>query len=108
MKITDLPASELGRIAAFFQAFFMIMLATILFLAYGIQILWFYQVTGLKLILAAAFVTLPSIASFILGLVAMIRNKDRNIAVVLSVIVGAVVLVFLTSLSAGVIFGKVC
>lgn len=100
--INNNPASEIGRIAVYFQAFFLIILATILFLAYGIQILWFYRLTGTKLILASAFITLPSITSLILGLIAMIKNKDRNIAVFFSIVVGASVVIFLVGLLAGV------
>lgn len=103
MKLNTAPAIELGWISVVFQTFFMVMLATILFFSYGIEVFVVNQLSAQSLLLGIAFVALPSVSSFIIGLVAMLKNKDRNLAVVSSVIIGGLVVLFLLSYFSGVL-----
>ena len=101
MKIDDSSITELGRISAFLQAMFLVFVATIMFLVYGIQVLWFYQLSSMKLILAGSFLLAPCLLSFFLGLIAIIKHKDRNSVVIFSAIIGAVVILLILSVLAG-------
>lgn len=103
MKLNTAPATELGWISVVFQTFFTVMLATILFFSYGIEVFVVNQLSAQSLLLGIAFVALPSVSSFIIGLVAMLKNKDRNLAVVSSVIIGGLVVLFLLSYFSGVL-----
>jgi hypothetical protein len=90
-KINFAPKTVLGKWSVWLNAFFLIVIITSVILVKVIGILSFddhwWDVTVL--------VFLASIAAFIVGIIATIKNKERSVLVYLSILLGIIVILFL-------------
>lgn len=86
-----MPKTRLGKWSVWLNAFFLIIIATSIILVNVLGILsyndhWWD---------ATALVFFASIAAFILGIIAIRKNKERSVSVYLSVIMGLLTILFL-------------
>ena len=89
MKISFLPTTKLGRIASILIIAFFIFVAVFLFL---IEV---FNQTGGKTFFSNPILTIPfllafacAVMSFVVSTIAVIGQKDRSIAVFISMIIG--------------------
>jgi len=86
------PQTKLGKWSVWLNAFFLIIIAASIFLVNVLGILSYddhwWDVT-------VPVVFFASIAAFILGIIAIIKNKERSVFVYASVIIGLLVILFI-------------
>lgn len=102
MKIPFKPLSKPGKYSVCFQIIFLIALAVILFLVFGVKALSFDQAPTFRFLgensLTWWDVTVPilgilSLFSFVTGITALAK-KDRSISLILSVLAGICTILF--------------
>ena len=86
------PQTKLGKWSVWLNVFFLIIIAASIFLVNVLGILSYddhwWDVT-------VPVVFFASIAAFILGIIAIIKNKERSVFVYASVIIGLLVILFI-------------
>jgi hypothetical protein len=92
MRLNFMPKTRLGKWSVWLNAFFLIIIAASIILVNVLGILSYddhwWDVT-------VPLVFLASITAFILGLIAIRKNKERSVLVYISVIIGLLAILFI-------------